>query len=88
MSAFGGNRDGDENLLVRARERDLSERERRELQRALESNVTLRVAYRVGKAFDQLSTVKTGDDELIATATVNFAIINGTTPTAGLRADS
>jgi TolA-binding protein len=66
MSAFGGNRDGDENLLVRARERDLSERERRELQRALESNVTLRVAYRVGKAFDQLSTVKTGDDELIA----------------------
>jgi uncharacterized protein (TIGR00369 family) len=27
-------------------------------------------------------------DELAATATVNFAIINGTTPTAGLRADS
>jgi uncharacterized protein (TIGR00369 family) len=26
-----------------------------------------------------------GDDELIATATVNFAIINGTTPTVGLR---
>jgi acyl-coenzyme A thioesterase PaaI-like protein len=29
-----------------------------------------------------------GDGELAATATVNFAIINGTTPTAGLRADS
>ncbi|TAM73212.1 hotdog fold thioesterase [Mycobacterium sp.] len=29
-----------------------------------------------------------GDDELLATATVNFAIINGTTPTNGLRADS
>jgi len=28
-----------------------------------------------------------GDDELLATATVNFAIINGTTPTNGLRAD-
>lgn len=27
------------------------------------------------------------DDELLATATVNFAIINGTTPTNGLRAD-
>jgi hypothetical protein len=26
-------------------------------------------------------------DELLATATVNFAIINGTTPTNGLRAD-
>ncbi|MGO8853670.1 hotdog fold thioesterase [Mycobacterium sp.] len=29
-----------------------------------------------------------GDDELLATATVNFAIISGPTPTAGLRADS
>jgi acyl-coenzyme A thioesterase PaaI-like protein len=29
-----------------------------------------------------------GDGELAATATVNFAVINGTTPTAGLRADS
>ena len=29
-----------------------------------------------------------GDRELAATATVNFAIINGTTPTAGLRADA
>ncbi len=28
-----------------------------------------------------------GDDELAATATVNFAIINGATPTAGLRAE-
>ncbi len=28
-----------------------------------------------------------GGDELAATATVNFAIINGTTPTVGLRAD-
>ncbi|MCV7200100.1 hotdog fold thioesterase [Mycobacterium angelicum] len=28
-----------------------------------------------------------GGEELAATATVNFAIINGTTPTAGLRAD-
>jgi acyl-coenzyme A thioesterase PaaI-like protein len=26
-------------------------------------------------------------DELAATATVNFAIINGATPTSGLRAD-
>jgi hypothetical protein len=29
-----------------------------------------------------------GDGELGGTETVNFAIINGTTPTAGLRADS
>jgi hypothetical protein len=29
-----------------------------------------------------------GGGELAATATVNFAVINGTTPTAGLRADS
>jgi hypothetical protein len=28
-----------------------------------------------------------GDDELRATATVNFAVINGATPTGGLRAD-
>jgi hypothetical protein len=28
------------------------------------------------------------DGELAATATVNFAVINGTTPTAGLRTDS
>lgn len=28
-----------------------------------------------------------GDDELLATATVNFAIINGTTPTIGPQAD-
>lgn len=28
-----------------------------------------------------------GDDELLATATVNFAIINGATPTIGPRAD-
>jgi TolA-binding protein len=68
MSAFGGSRDGSENLLVRARERDLSEAERRELQRVLETNATLRVAYEVGRDFDQLSTVKAGDDELIARA--------------------
>jgi uncharacterized protein (TIGR00369 family) len=29
-----------------------------------------------------------GDDELAATATVNFAIINGATPTVGLEADT
>ncbi len=27
------------------------------------------------------------DGELLATATVNFAVINGTTPTIGLHAD-
>src|SRR5271163_2189826 len=35
----------------------------------------------------QIDIYGDGDDELAATATVNFAIINGTTPTAGLRAD-
>jgi len=36
----------------------------------------------------QIDIYGDGDDELVATATVNFAIINGTTPTIGLGADT
>ena len=67
MSAPRDDRDG-ENLLVRARGRDLSDGERRELERALETSATLKVAYQVGKDFDRVSTVQVGDDELIARA--------------------
>jgi TolA-binding protein len=68
MSASRADRDSSENLLVRARDGDLSEGDRRELQRALETSTTLRVAYQVGQDFDQLAAVKAGDDELIARA--------------------
>ena len=68
MSSFRTDRSSLENLLVRARERDLSEDERRELKRALETSAALRVAYQVGQDFDRLGTVKAGDDELIARA--------------------
>jgi TolA-binding protein len=67
MSAPRDDRDS-ENLLVRARGSDLSDGDRRELERALETSATLKVAYQIGKDFDRVSTVQVGDDELIARA--------------------
>jgi TolA-binding protein len=67
MSAPKDDRDS-ENLLVRARKSELSEGERRDLERALETSATLKVAYQVGKDFDRVSTVHVGDDGLIARA--------------------
>jgi TolA-binding protein len=55
-----------EDLLYRARAGQLTDTERQELVQAIESSATWRVAYQLGCDFDEVDSVKPGDDLLIA----------------------
>jgi TolA-binding protein len=57
---------GVEDLSIRARRGGLSAEEQRVFDRACAASPTLRVAHRVGRAFDRVSGVRAGDEELIA----------------------
>jgi len=51
---------------VAGRRRPLAEAERRELDAALDADPTLRTAHDVGRAFDDMAFVRSGDEALIA----------------------
>lgn len=69
MSAPRPLRPSPEDLLVRGRQGTLSASERADLERWLDASPDLRVAFRVGRDIDRLSTVRAGDEEVIARAT-------------------
>jgi TolA-binding protein len=56
-------------LSTRARRGELSPAERQELERALEANLTLRVAHRVGRDFDAALRIRPGDEAVLERAT-------------------
>jgi len=62
-----------QDLVVRARRSCLTPAEEREFERVLEASATLRVARDVGRDFDEIAMMRTGDDALIAKVTDRLA---------------
>jgi TolA-binding protein len=60
--------DSPEDLLVLARRGGLSSQQVEQLQQGLRGSSTLRAAYDVGRAFDQIAEVHEGDEQLITAA--------------------